>query len=512
MRASTVGTRHDLGRHEQRADQSHARQRQDVERRDRRRTSHAHRAEVLAVEPSHFDAAEAYAVIDLHRVGDYTPYRLPHARFRQDVDEDHERPRDRISRAEASRASCGTTRMRKGLLFAGTESGMYVSFDDGDHWQSLQLEPAERRRSATSRSRTTTSSSRRTAAASGRSTTISMLRQVDAERRQRGRAPLQAGRRRAPAPQRRRRHAVPARGAARAQPARRRDHRLLAWPRADERHHARRARRRRRGRASPCRALPSRRCPKRRVRRIPISGSRRRAPLPKERREQSHELGSALRRATGDVTHSFEINANPGLTPASPEGALVPPGTYTVKLTVDGKTYAQTVAVKADPRSRATLADLSLQSALLRKVSQAIDAAYDGNHAAASLRDAIRSATNGASPEIAGKAATIIAQLDSVAGGQGGRGRGRGGQGAPPNFASLNGTFVGQLNAQDQGDLAPTAAARAAWTASCMDLAKAVATWQRVSSTDLNSLNAMLTSAGKSTVAPPNAPIKPPIC
>ena len=27
----------------------------------------------------------------------------------------------------------------KGLLFAGTELGIYVSFDDGDHWQPLQL-------------------------------------------------------------------------------------------------------------------------------------------------------------------------------------------------------------------------------------------------------------------------------------------------------------------------------------------------------------------------------------
>ena len=27
----------------------------------------------------------------------------------------------------------------KGLLFAGTEFGVYVSLDDGDHWQSLQL-------------------------------------------------------------------------------------------------------------------------------------------------------------------------------------------------------------------------------------------------------------------------------------------------------------------------------------------------------------------------------------
>src|SRR5204863_6953643 len=28
---------------------------------------------------------------------------------------------------------------RRGLLFAGTETGIFVSFDDGDHWQSLRL-------------------------------------------------------------------------------------------------------------------------------------------------------------------------------------------------------------------------------------------------------------------------------------------------------------------------------------------------------------------------------------
>ena len=29
--------------------------------------------------------------------------------------------------------------VRKGLLFAGTEHGIYVSFDDGDNWQSIRL-------------------------------------------------------------------------------------------------------------------------------------------------------------------------------------------------------------------------------------------------------------------------------------------------------------------------------------------------------------------------------------
>ena len=29
--------------------------------------------------------------------------------------------------------------MRKGLLYAALSNGVYVSFDDGDHWQSLQI-------------------------------------------------------------------------------------------------------------------------------------------------------------------------------------------------------------------------------------------------------------------------------------------------------------------------------------------------------------------------------------
>ena len=28
---------------------------------------------------------------------------------------------------------------KQGLLYAGTESGMYISFDDGEHWQTFQL-------------------------------------------------------------------------------------------------------------------------------------------------------------------------------------------------------------------------------------------------------------------------------------------------------------------------------------------------------------------------------------
>ena len=86
------------------------------------------------IDVSHFDAETAYAAIDRHRIEDTRPYiyrthdggknwklvstGIPDGSFVNAVREDP---------------------IRKGLLYAGTERGVYVSFDDGDHWQPLQL-------------------------------------------------------------------------------------------------------------------------------------------------------------------------------------------------------------------------------------------------------------------------------------------------------------------------------------------------------------------------------------
>jgi hypothetical protein len=211
-------------------------------------------------------------------------------------------------------------------------------------------------------------------------------------------------------------------------------------------------------------------------------------------------------------THSFEINANPGLTPASPEGPVAIPGTYTLKLTVDGKSYTQTVAIKPDPHSPATVAAITAQHGLQMKLLQGINAAYEGRRMAQALRDTLRAAANHA-----GDGAAVVnrlaAQLDTIAGvGGGGRGRGRGGQGGTPNFQGLNGAMVAQLNTQDLGDLAPTSSALAAFGASCRDLAKTVAAWQKVTA-ELTTINSSLKSGGGRAVAEvPVGTIKPPVC
>jgi hypothetical protein len=44
------------------------------------------------------------------------------------------------------------------------------------------------------------------------------------------------------------------------------------------------------------------------------------------------------------------MNSSPGSVTPAPHGPLALPGTYTVKLLVDGATYTQTLVVHNDPR------------------------------------------------------------------------------------------------------------------------------------------------------------------
>ena len=91
-------------------------------------------SKVGVIETSHFDDQTAYLAVDRHRLDDRKPYiyrthdagrswklvvsGIPAGHFVNAVREDP---------------------VRRGLLYAATEEGVDISFDDGDHWQSLQL-------------------------------------------------------------------------------------------------------------------------------------------------------------------------------------------------------------------------------------------------------------------------------------------------------------------------------------------------------------------------------------
>ena len=89
---------------------------------------------VSALEASHSDANTAYAAINTLRLNDLRPHIL---RTR-----DGGKTWTEITAGIPDNENVNAVREdpgRKGLLFAGSERTVYVSFDDGDHWQSLRL-------------------------------------------------------------------------------------------------------------------------------------------------------------------------------------------------------------------------------------------------------------------------------------------------------------------------------------------------------------------------------------
>ena len=91
-------------------------------------------SKLAQIDASHFDTATAYAAVNRFRLDDLHPY----------IYRTHDGGKtwQKIVSGLPDNEPVNTVRedpVRKGLLFAGTEGSVYVSFDDGDHWQSLRL-------------------------------------------------------------------------------------------------------------------------------------------------------------------------------------------------------------------------------------------------------------------------------------------------------------------------------------------------------------------------------------
>lgn len=91
-------------------------------------------SKVAQLDAGHFDTQTAYAAVNRFRLDDLHPY----------IYRTHDSGRSwqKIVAGLPENAPVNTVREdpeKPGLLFAGTETSIWVSFDDGDHWQSLQL-------------------------------------------------------------------------------------------------------------------------------------------------------------------------------------------------------------------------------------------------------------------------------------------------------------------------------------------------------------------------------------
>ena len=472
----------------------------------------SNQSDIEAIDASHQNAAEAYVAIDAHRAGDYRPYFY---RTRDDGKTWTEivsgLPTDEPSGSFARVIRADTK--RAGLLFAGTESSMYVSFDDGDNWQSLR-----RNLPNTSFRDATIKGNDLVVGTYGRGIwildDISPLRQMTPEIASEPAhlfKPADAIRVRrnvnqdTPFPPEVPHALNPPPGAIiyyslGAAPTG--DVTLDVLDRAGHvvRH------------MSSAAVAPVEEAAQPPEPNFWLATPR---PLP---------TAVGLNRVHWDIRyddppafrHSFQINANPGLTPASPQGPLAPPGVYTIKLTVSGKSYTQSVAVRNDPRSPATTADLAVQHALAMRIYGDIKEAWDGYHQVQALQQAVAT-TAGANPpaSVSDAVKAFAAKADSVGGNPTRGGRrffGFGGPPPAPNFVELNGTFVRQLETVDAGDIAPTAAMDQAYVSGCNQLAHAVGSWHALRGPSLAALNAVLTQNGLPAVVSPAGVLPVPAC
>jgi photosystem II stability/assembly factor-like uncharacterized protein len=91
-------------------------------------------SKISLIEASHFDPGTAYAAVDRHRLDDLRPYIY----ITHDYGKSWRLSVDGIAPTHFLSVVREDT-VQRNLLFAGTEYGVYVSFDAGLHWQSLQL-------------------------------------------------------------------------------------------------------------------------------------------------------------------------------------------------------------------------------------------------------------------------------------------------------------------------------------------------------------------------------------
>ena len=90
---------------------------------------------VGSVDPSPFDGGTCYVAFDFHQVNGYDPHLYKTTDYGKTWKAiSGNIPKSPLSYTHVVREDP----FRKGLLYAGTESGLYVSFDDGARWEPLQ--------------------------------------------------------------------------------------------------------------------------------------------------------------------------------------------------------------------------------------------------------------------------------------------------------------------------------------------------------------------------------------
>jgi len=445
-------------------------------------------SKVSILEASRADAGTVYAVVNRFRLDDLRPHIYRTRDFGKTWKE--------IVTGIADIAPVNVVRedpVRKGLLFAGTETSVYVSFDDGDRWQPLQLNLPH-----TSMRDLTLHGDDLIVATHGRSfwilDDITLLRQLNEEVAKTSAylfAPQEALRARwnknpdTPLP--------PEEPAGKNPP----DGAIIDYFLAGDA-------------AGPV-TLEILDTDGKLVRKYssmdkaePLEEIAPKYPIPMYwvRREKVLSAAAGMHRFVWNVRyatpqslgHGYPISAILHDTPLEPKGVWALPGRYTVKLTVDGKSYTKPLVLKMDPRVKSPLTDLEQQFAMQRQASNGMNESFQALAELKSTREQVKAAMEKVSSAEANKKLSEFdkkaAELEGAAvpGFSGVPLAGK----RPENFSTLNQRFGRILAVADAADTAPTSQTEAVAKELGVGLQENLARWKELKKTDVVALNHLL--------------------
>jgi len=195
----------------------------------------------------------------------------------------------------------------------------------------------------------------------------------------------------------------------------------------------------------------------------------------------------------------YPIAAIYGDTERHPLGPWVLPGNYTVKLTVNGRSYTQPLTVKMDLRVKTLPDGLAQQHAIAMRCYDGMKQARDAIEQVRKLRTQLRALRDRAGQ---GAVAEAIAALERKAagleGGGGGLrgGGGRGGGSSEPSLSVVSGELLGIMGLVEGADVTPTTQAVAASEQVQKSLAGVLSRWSSMRDKDVKALNEQLGKAG----------------
>jgi photosystem II stability/assembly factor-like uncharacterized protein len=207
------------------------------------------------------------------------------------------------------------------------------------------------------------------------------------------------------------------------------------------------------------------------------------------------------------VTQGYPISAVPRATPLEPEGPLAQPGTYRVRLTVEGKHFEAPLVLKQDPRvtlpTEALAAQLALATRLAGMLTQSSRTLLGAQSQAAQLKVLAPQGPVGESAKAyAARLADLLGSAESSEGEAATPPAGS----PPPNLKDVQEHIAGLYGEINRGDGAPTAAQLAVTGTLESSLAGFLASWQKLQA-ELPALNRELHAA---KLAPIRTDLPPP--